>query len=78
MRKKRESPASSGSRIQGEPMQAFEGGMVVPREESAPAEFATKRLRGGSPIERAEPGTEAWMVVFDVPNRFAFAEGWVQ
>ncbi|MCA9709933.1 MAG: hypothetical protein KDK70_29105 [Myxococcales bacterium] len=64
---------------------AIEGGVIVPREETAPAEFATKRLRGGSPIERAEPGTEQWMSVFDVPddngvfqaNRFAFAEGWV-
>jgi hypothetical protein len=70
----------------GSPWAAVEGGAIVPREETAPAEFATKRLRGGSPIQRAEPGSERWAAVFDVPdgnsvfqaNRFAFAEGWVE
>ena len=69
----------------GTPWVAIEGGQVVPREESAPADFATKRLRGGSPIQRAEPGSDEFVPVFDVPdgnnvfqaNRFAFAEGWV-
>ena len=69
----------------GTPWAAVEGGAIVPREETAPAEFATKRLRGGSPIERAEPGSDAFTPVFDVhddygvfqANLFAFAEGWV-
>lgn len=69
----------------GTPWAAIDGGQIVPRDESAPADFATKRLRGGSPIERAEPGTEDFAPVFDVPDgnnvfqayRFAFAEGWV-
>jgi hypothetical protein len=69
----------------GTPWAAIEDGQLVPREESAPAEFVTKRLRGGSPIERAEPGSERFVPVFDVPDdnsvfqayRFAFAEGWV-
>ena len=70
----------------GSPWAAVEGGVIVPRDETAPAEFSTKRLRGGSPIQRAEPGSERWTAVFDVPdgnsvfqaNRFAFAEGWVE
>lgn len=70
----------------GTPWAAIEGGQIVPREEDAPAEFATKRLRGGSPIERAEPGSERFVPVFEVPDdngvfqayRFSFAEGWVQ
>jgi hypothetical protein len=69
----------------GTPWAAIDGGQIVPRDESAPAEFATKRLRGGSPIQRAEPGSEDFAPVFDVPDgnsvfqayRFAFAEGWV-
>jgi len=63
---------------------AIEDGMIVPADQSAPAEFATKRLRGGSTIQRAEPGSERWTDVFDVPDdnnvfqahRFAYAEGW--
>jgi len=70
----------------GTPWAALEDGAIVPREQTAPAEFMTKRLRGGSPIERAEPGSERWTSVFDVPddndvfqaNRFAFAEGWIR
>ncbi|MCX4242558.1 hypothetical protein OEB96_18155 [Paraliomyxa miuraensis] len=71
----------------GTPWAAIDdAGQIVPREEAAPAEFATKRLRGGSPIQRAEPGSEDFVPVFDVPDdngvfqayRFAFAEGWVQ
>jgi hypothetical protein len=70
----------------GTPWAAIESGQIVGREESAPADFATKRLRGGSPIQRAEPGSEEFVPVFDVPDgnsvfqayRFAFAEGWVE
>lgn len=70
----------------GTPWAAVEAGAIVPAEQTAPAEFATKRLRGGSPIQRAEPGFERFMTVFDVPdgnnvfqaNRFAFAEGWIR
>lgn len=75
----------------GTPWAAIEDGVIVAAEQTAPAEFATKRLRGGSSprgptIERAEPGTDAWMSAFVVPDdnnvfqahRFAFAEGWVR
>lgn len=62
-------------------------GAIVPMDESAPADFATKRLRGnGSSIERASPGGDDWTQVFAIPDgnnvfqayRFAFAEGWVR
>lgn len=67
----------------GTPWAAIEDGAIVPCEQTAPAEFLTKRLRGGSPIERAEPGSERWTNVFEVTddndvfqaNRFVFAEG---
>ncbi|MEM9463381.1 MAG: hypothetical protein AAGF11_55075 [Myxococcota bacterium] len=70
----------------GTPWAAIEAGTIVPAEQTAPAEFATKRLRGGSPLQRAEPDSERFVTVFDVPdgnrvfqaNRFAFAEGWVR
>ena len=59
----------------------------VPVEQTAPADFATKRLRGGgNTIERASPGGEDWALAFEIPDgnsvfqafRFAFAEGWVR
>lgn len=75
----------------GTPWIAIDDGLIVAAAQTAPAQFATKRLRGGpstprgATLERAEPGTEAWTPVFVVPegnrvfqaHRFAVAEGWV-
>ena len=71
----------------GTPWAAVVDGVIVPVEQTAPADFATKRLRGGgNTIERASPGGEDWALAFEIPDgnsvfqafRFAFAEGWVR
>jgi hypothetical protein len=58
---------------------------IVVVEETAPAELDDMRLRGGgSTILRAEPGSDRFATVFDIPGgndvfqayRFAFADGW--
>lgn len=68
----------------GSPYAAVVDGVVVPLPEDAPAELVNARLRGGSTIERADPGSERFTPVYTVPNdnnvfqefRFAYALGY--
>lgn len=68
----------------GSPWIAVVDGEIVALEESAPAQLGDVRLRGGNEsIQRADPGTDVFATVFEIPNgnnvfgayRFAFADG---